>query len=144
MPETWTPDRIEQLKAHVAAGLSCGAIARKLDLSRSAVIGKINRLRVARGNPLITARKPRPRKASTKLADVTAVVEPEEILPAEVVETPASGLFALVDLEPWQCKYPIGDALPYRFCGAQSVQGCSYCAEHIPVVFVVPPRRVKE
>jgi hypothetical protein len=41
----WTPERDEELKLHEAAGLSASKIAALLDTTRSAVIGRSNRLR---------------------------------------------------------------------------------------------------
>src|SRR3954451_20688456 len=64
---TWTTDRVEQLKAHFAAGLSCREIAAEIGVSRNAVIGKLSRLNLTRdkaGNePLVAKSKPkRPRR----------------------------------------------------------------------------------
>jgi GcrA cell cycle regulator len=41
--ETWTTERVAQLKSGVNAGLSCAQIANEIGVSRNAVIGKINR-----------------------------------------------------------------------------------------------------
>jgi GcrA cell cycle regulator len=43
---TWTSERIELLKRRLHAGLSCGQIAREIGVTRNAVIGKVNRLRL--------------------------------------------------------------------------------------------------
>ncbi len=40
----WSNDRIEQLRAEWAKGLSVAAIAQRLGITRSAVTGKIKRL----------------------------------------------------------------------------------------------------
>src|SRR4029077_7023075 len=45
---TWTTERVERLKTHFAAGLSCSEIADQIGVSRNAVIGKISRLNLAR------------------------------------------------------------------------------------------------
>jgi GcrA cell cycle regulator len=45
---TWTTERVERLKAHFAAGLSCREIADQIGVSRNAVIGKISRLNLKR------------------------------------------------------------------------------------------------
>jgi len=44
---TWTSERIELLTRCLHAGLSCGQIARKIGVTRNAVIGKIKRLGLA-------------------------------------------------------------------------------------------------
>ncbi len=41
---TWTDERIELLKQHFEAGLSCREIAADIGVSRNAVIGKLSRL----------------------------------------------------------------------------------------------------
>ena len=47
--DTWTAERVAQLKSGVNAGLSCAQIANEIGVSRNAVIGKINRLGLSRG-----------------------------------------------------------------------------------------------
>ena len=47
---TWTTERIQQLKVHFEAGLTCREIAAELGVSRNAVIGKISRLALVRDN----------------------------------------------------------------------------------------------
>ena len=46
---TWTTDRIELLKSHFEAGLTCREIAASIGVSRNAVIGKLSRLQLTRG-----------------------------------------------------------------------------------------------
>src|SRR5512142_1432660 len=46
---TWTDERIELLKQHFEAGLSCREIAADIGVSRNAVIGKLSRLNLTRG-----------------------------------------------------------------------------------------------
>ena len=48
---TWTPERVEQLRTHIATGLTCSEIAAEIGVSRNAVIGKIHRLGLAPGRP---------------------------------------------------------------------------------------------
>ena len=46
---TWTDERIELLKQHFEAGLSCREIAADIGVSRNAEIGKLSRLNLTRG-----------------------------------------------------------------------------------------------
>ena len=46
---TWTTERVELLKSHFEAGLSCREIAASIGVSRNAVIGKLARLELTRG-----------------------------------------------------------------------------------------------
>ena len=49
---TWTNERIELLKQHFEAGLSCREIAADIGVSRNAVIGKLSRLNLTRGRTI--------------------------------------------------------------------------------------------
>src|ERR1700761_909213 len=60
--QTWTNDRIEALKIHFEAGLSCREIANEIGVSRNAVIGKISRLNLIRDKDVM--RRPRKEAAS--------------------------------------------------------------------------------
>src|SRR3954464_16024335 len=48
---TWTTERLELLKGHFAAGLTCRQIAAEIGVSRNAVIGKLSRLGLTRDKP---------------------------------------------------------------------------------------------
>ena len=69
---TWTTDRVELLKSHFEAGLTCREIAASIGVSRNAVIGKLARLELTRGparakpSPEKTARE-RSRKSIPRL-----------------------------------------------------------------------------
>ena len=58
---TWTTDRVELLKSHFEAGLTCREIAASIGVSRNAVIGKLARLQLTRGP---ARAEPRPTKAA--------------------------------------------------------------------------------
>ncbi len=58
---TWTTDRVELLKSHFEAGLTCREIAASIGVSRNAVIGKLARLHLTRGP---ARAEPRPTKAA--------------------------------------------------------------------------------
>ena len=47
---TWTTERLERLRIHFDAGLSCREIAVNIGVSRNAVIGKLSRLGLTRGD----------------------------------------------------------------------------------------------
>jgi GcrA cell cycle regulator len=128
-PETWTPDRIEQLRGHVAAGFSYGRIAQLFNLSRGSVIAKANRLRLVRGRAIVTARKP------PKPAKLEPQVEP--------VPDSRTGQYTLVELNERQCRWPYGDKTPYTFCGDKAVDGLPYCAPCARRAYVVLPRAKK-
>src|SRR6202140_399444 len=49
--ETWTAERIEQLRHCVGSGLTCSQIAPEIGVPRNAVIGKIHRLGLSPARP---------------------------------------------------------------------------------------------
>src|SRR3954464_11844414 len=60
---TWTVERLELLKIHFDAGLSCREIAVSIGVSRNAVIGKLSRMNLTRGRPGAEPRRKKPAKA---------------------------------------------------------------------------------
>jgi len=55
---TWTTDRVELLKSHFEAGLTCREIAASIGVSRNAVIGKLARLEMTRAPARLPASAP--------------------------------------------------------------------------------------
>jgi GcrA cell cycle regulator len=135
--QTWTTERVDQLRRYVEAGFSCGQIAGEIGLSRNAVIGKIHRLGLWRGTahtPRVRAR-PRP-----------AVFSQRRAVAAAFASAPASGTEAAVDsakrcslleLVEGQCRWPISDpgAKDFCFCGNDAVGGLSYCVGHARLAY---------
>lgn len=136
--ETWTTERVAQLKSGVNAGLSCAQIANAIGVSRNAVIGKISRLGLSRGrNP--TA--PRPRegvlirqpKVLTQRLMLKALFASAPIADDVVSSEPCS----LLNLAPRKCRWPINDVgtVGFTFCGNRTVDGMSYCAGHARIAY---------
>ena len=145
--ETWTTERVEQLKSGVNAGLSCAQIANAIGMSRNAVIGKINRLGLSRGrNP--TA--PRPRegvlirrpKVLTQRLMLKALFASAPIAEDVVSSEPCS----LLNLAPRKCRWPINDVgtVGFTFCGNTTVDGMSYCAGHARIAYRGSSERPQE
>src|SRR4051794_12663854 len=127
---TWTVERIELLKIHFDAGLSCREIAAEIGVSRNAVIGKLSRLNLTRdkaGNePLVAKSKPKipstrhrrepAPKLRSKLQGALRVVP----LPAEKDEPIHNGhCCTLFELSKERCRWPISTpgAEDFCFCG---------------------------
>jgi len=136
--ETWTTERVAQLKNGVNAGLSCAQIANAIGVSRNAVIGKISRLGLSRGrNP--TA--PRPRegvlirrpKVLTQRLMLKALFASAPIADDVVSSEPCS----LLNLAPRKCRWPLNDVgtVSFTFCGNTTVDGMSYCAGHARIAY---------
>jgi len=133
---TWTSERIELLKGHFAAGLSCREIANEIGVSRNAVIGKLARLQLTRD------KKPAPRRDETRKSKPRSVPRLQyrmlkklfaEAAPAELDQAVESEQrCSLFELSEARCRWPInspGEA-DFCFCGNQPLEGLPYCAGH--------------
>jgi GcrA cell cycle regulator len=137
----WSLERLEQLRSHVAAGLSYGRIAQLLETSRSAVIGKANRLGFVRAaKPIEHARRKLAKPPVEPAPQVEQVPEPP-VEPVEPTPDPRIGSYTLVELDADMCRWPTSDSPGFRFCGDKSVDGLPYCAAHVQTAYVIPPRR---
>lgn len=115
----WTDERIEQLKALWAEGLTTGEIGKRLQVSKNAVVGKAHRLGLkGRPSPIKRAKEPRRQAPAAK--------EPEPKIKS------------IVDLSAHTCRWPIGDPREpdFHFCGAPALPGKPYCAEHAAIAYV--------
>ena len=143
--QTWTDERIELLKSHFAAGLSCREIAYDIGVSRNAVIGKLSRLNLTRGairSERRTEHKARRQKAGSRQARQANPRQQYAMLAEIYPDTVDRGLIeepidegnrcSLLELEENRCRWPIntpGDA-DFCFCGNASPDGQSYCPGH--------------
>ena len=112
---TWTQPVVEDLKRLAESGISASQIAKELNkrhginVSRSAVLGKINRL----GITMATAVGPR---------------QDEE-------EPEPEGL-DVFSLKPFSCRWPIsGEGHQARFCGKRKQPQYPYCAVHAMMAY---------
>lgn len=154
----WTDERVEQLIALNAKGISCSKIGDLIGCSRNAVIGKIHRLglqyfgmdRSSQARRISARIKPKRSKATDRPVPVKRVpnfafgnaapstpVEPYEPIHEELV-IPVDERKSLMDLEPNDCRWPIGDPqhADFHFCGREKLPGVSYCAHHAHKAFV--------
>jgi GcrA cell cycle regulator len=138
---TWTTDRIELLKSHFDAGLSCREIAAAIGVSRNAVIGKLARLQLTRGparaepRPSKTARE-RSRKSIPRLQYQmlqTVYEDPQPALDAIASDHRCS----LFELSNERCRWPISTpgAEDFCFCGNTPADGMPYCLGHTRLAY---------
>ena len=147
---TWTPERIEQLRAHVGSGMTCSQIAAAIGVSRNAVIGKLHRLGLSSGRPAGASARancpPRARHSRgptqrrlLRLAYARAPLD--EIMSGVVVISthPCS----LIDIDTHQCRWPIGDpaSTNFLFCGNDAIVGFTYCVGHARMAYRAPASR---
>jgi GcrA cell cycle regulator len=118
---TWTAERVELLKIHFAAGLSCREIADDIGVSRNAVIGKLSRLK--RSAPRLQYRP------------LQAAASDEPIHNAHRC--------CLLDLSEDRCRWPISTpgAADFCFCGNPPIKGLPYCAGHTRLAYRPPLRQ---
>src|SRR5689334_17771453 len=130
---TWTTDRLEQLKAHFAAGLSCREIAVEIGVSRNAVIGKLSRLGLTREK---TSAEPRQQKPARERRARPVPRMQYEMLRAVYEDAPTAGApvvserrCSLFELSQERCRWPVSaEAEAFAFCGNTPVGGLPYCA----------------
>ena len=148
---TWNPERIEQLRNFVVAGLTCSQIAAEIGVTRNAVIGKIHRLGLGSGRPeraLARACPPRARRSPFSpqrqlLRLLHADAAAADTVTAEAIPIDSAQRCSLLELAQGKCRWPISDpgAADFAFCGNEATAGFSYCAGHARMAYRLPARR---
>jgi GcrA cell cycle regulator len=137
---TWTDERVELLKSHFAAGLTCREIAGEIGVSRNAVIGKLSRLNLMRENDR-KARRPARDDAAKGPRPKSGPRLQYQLLKAMYGEPPPASddepiynahCCSLLELSEQRCRWPLSTpgAEDFRFCGNTPVEGLPYCAGH--------------
>jgi GcrA cell cycle regulator len=134
----WTAERIALLKDLWAQGATAVVIGARLGgMSRSAVLGKVHRLRLLADG---SAARPRPPKPALGIATMVAVPArrrrrtkyKQRSQPVPVVECQHKTIFELTNKT---CRWPHGrPGGCFFFCGAPEAdleRGIPYCAEHM-------------
>jgi GcrA cell cycle regulator len=149
--ETWTPERVDQLRYCVVEGLTCSQIAARIGVTRNAVIGKINRLGLsparAAGVP-VRSRPPRVRRSGLsthrrllRLIDANAPNAADDVKLA-LAPVDSTKRCSLTELSQGKCRWPINEpgTADFAFCGDESIKGFSYCASHARIAYRLPAR----
>jgi GcrA cell cycle regulator len=150
--ETWNPERVEQLRNFVGAGLSCSQIAAEIGVTRNAVIGKIHRLGLGPGRPAAAPARacpPRVRRphlsSQRQLLRVIYAEAPRADGGAspEAVPIDSAQRCSLIELAHGKCRWPVGDPgrADFAFCGNEAAAGFSYCAGHARMAYRPSARR---
>lgn len=145
--ETWTPDRVEQLKSYFAAGLSCRDIAVNIGVSRNAVIGKLSRLNLTRTTP--EERRARRKKSIGSSTAPRATAKQQFRMLQAVYEQPDDAPIvsinncSLFELSEQRCRWPISTpgAEDFCFCGNTPLGGMPYCSGHYRLAYQVGSRQ---
>ncbi len=135
---TWTNERIELLKRHFEAGLSCREIAADIGVSRNAVIGKLSRLNLTRGRSTDERKLERspPARGSRAVPrlqyEMLATIYGGTGAPVVTGPIDEANRCSLLELSKNRCRWPISTpgAADFCFCGNSAPDGQSYCAGH--------------
>ena len=139
----WTDTEVTRLLDMNKQGLSAGVIGQRLGKTRSAILGKLHRMGVAKrmptGDSLRRKRSPRPKVSSWgrgnpgEAAGRPAVASPEPPFtpPRDGLNLSAAAL-AVEALRPSSCRWPIGEVKSpgFHFCGGVRVDASAYCEAH--------------
>jgi GcrA cell cycle regulator len=146
--ETWTAERIEQLRNFVVSGLTCSQIAAEIGVTRNAVIGKIHRLGLSPARPAgAPARSSPPRARSPRFSPQSRLFRlidgQAPCIAAEPAPIDSAQRCSLLEIAQDKCHWPIGDPLAanFAFCGNAAIAGFSYCAGHARMAYRLPVRR---
>jgi GcrA cell cycle regulator len=137
--QTWTTERVDQLRRFVEAGFSCGQIAGEIGLTRNAVIGKIHRLGLWRRiDPALRA-KTRPRRTAvlSQRRTLQVVFAAAAAAAAADAAIDSAKRCSLLELAEGKCRWPISNpgAGDFCFCGNDAIDGLSYCVGHARLAY---------
>ena len=144
----WTDEKVEKLRELWAQGYTANEIAKKLDVTKNAIVGKVHRLCLtARPSPIKS--KNTDGETAEATAEVVTETSAEEIEAVDAGETKAAPKKAakvggektnvkLVNLDSHSCRWPIGDPRDddFCFCGKKVRSGQTYCDEHSMMAYV--------
>lgn len=133
----WWPERTALLRELWDRGWSANRIAQELGsgLSRSAVIGKVHRLKLTRrkASPSVKVIRPHPKHRPVRREKFQMQIPgPPRPLPKTSPPAPQSSPVSFMDAGPEHCRWINGEpAGPDTiFCGAPKQDGSSYCPYH--------------
>jgi GcrA cell cycle regulator len=137
----WPDAQLEFVKERWAEGHSATQIARQmrakwpeLPRSRSAVLGKVHRLKLAQRTTTsqpVRSSAPHLVKSKPKLKPRPAPVEGEDPGPADPPIT-------TMDLKDHHCKWPYDVGNTFHYCGGVQEPGKPYCLRHCAKVYQPP------
>jgi GcrA cell cycle regulator len=145
--ETWTTERVAQLRICAEAGWTCSRIAAEIGVSRNAVIGKMSRLGLSRRKKA-QARAPEaaPKRPRWRTPNLARILARYQIMGELATVSPNSaGAIAilngrgcsLLELAPGKCRWPINEpgAADFCFCGSAQIDGLPYCPGHARLAY---------
>jgi len=132
----WTEDKVGELKRLWALGYSAQQIAQELAIgvSRNGVIGKVNRLGLARHRPPAPREKTeKPRRPIPRRPVFIAPKKDPPVLSPPIMSEPAQPKprrLTILQLQDHHCRWPVEGPPVFKFCGATRRDGGPYCRYH--------------
>ncbi|MBQ8481520.1 MAG: global cell cycle regulator GcrA-like protein [Alphaproteobacteria bacterium] len=148
----WTDESVEELRRLWDKGLTASEIAKKLGVTKNAIVGKVHRLCLkARPSPIKTKDEEVEQNQATVQEEIIIETESTDELPVEeniketeiVNSVSGNGRVKLVDLDSHTCRWPVGDPRDddFGFCGKKVRAGQTYCDEHSAMAYVKANRK---
>jgi GcrA cell cycle regulator len=140
----WADEKTAQLRKLLDDDMSAAQIGRALGMSRSAVLGKLNRLGLSRPR---TPAKPKALRTPRRQFSVNYTAQSTPMPPTAPETFIASAEFdaaipveqrrTLMQLNDSICRYPIGDvgSAEFFFCGGDTQDNPPYCRFHSKICF---------
>ncbi len=137
MATHWTDEDVERARQLYSNGATFSAIAAELSRTRNAIAGLCHRYKFARapGPPKVVAPKKTVAAVTKKIKEIAKVIAPP------TPPTPRNSPKSLIELEPRDCRWPIGDS-DFQFCARETVEGKPYCLKHCKIAYA--PSRYAE
>ena len=153
-PNPWSEEKTAALKQLVREGYSSGVIAGRLNVTRSAVVGRCHRLGLHLGAnrrglnkfTQFSLRKSHNRPLK-KRKPITAKPQPQfEKTPIPPPNINDIGRVKFSELEPHHCLFGVGDPkdADFMFCGLDRIPGRPYCSGHTARCFTPAPVKKRE
>lgn len=166
----WNDERVERVKTLWANGLTAEQIASDIGgVTRSAVLGKVHRLKLADRTTSPRTKKPRQALKSADFrrhshgASAKSVAntidralfgaDRPNINPRYLESAPSAQLplpfvppherKSILELEDTDCRWPCTERPPHMFCGRPKESGLPYCPSHCRVAFVPAQPRAR-
>lgn len=145
----WTPERVKLLEGFWEEGLPASEIARRLGVTKNAVVGKVHRLglkkRALPNKPAVHLPEAASKGASHEVSVPTQEIQKNGAGASGVSESRAAYQkhLRLEELTSGVCRWPEGEpgTEDFHFCGAPAVPEKPYCEDHNARAYVKASKR---
>lgn len=138
----WTDDKVNELKSWWERKYSASYIAAEMDVSRSAVLGKINRLGLSnRGRGTRRAPQEGGRTRIELFPFLARVKHVREIEVPKDIPLPidkSQHAVTFEKLDSMHCRWLLGEPSDQLYCGDDQKRGSSYCYRHHAIAYTKP------